>query len=230
MKVANPEYLKTVDIPEGTAGDFSIKRIIITDEQVSMHNLRCAINDQMDRRLTPGTYTQLCEKNRIWMSDTPAEQIDHAEFVDMAQKHVLITGLGIGMVAAACLRKPGVKSVTVIERQPEVIQLVAPSLQKLAAENGKPLTVIEADAMKWVPTQKFDMAWHDIWPDICADNEAGMDQIMEHYRPWVNFGQSCWCEEMVRELAEADHLQDIYRQRLFPDLKSTLKEVDGIKL
>jgi precorrin-6B methylase 2 len=231
VRIAKPaKYLQTVSIPEGTAGNFSIKKLNITEDQVRMHNLRCMINNEMERQLTPGIYTQLCEKTRIWMSDTPAEQLDHSEFVLKAHGHILITGLGIGMVAAACLRKPEVKSIIVIERQPEVIQLVAPTLQKMAEVAGKPLQIIEADALKWKPNQKFDLAWHDIWPDICADNAESMDQIIEWYCTHVHEEQSCWCENQVRELAEQDALMERLRHKTRNRLHSAETEINGIKL
>ena len=227
------QFLKPVEIPEGTCGDFSISKFTILPEQASRYNINSWMDDSTDRRVYPGTYTQLKEKGVIWMSDTPAEMRDHAEFVLVASGDILITGLGLGMVAAACLRKPEVTSVTVVERQAEVIQLVESALQLLAAQMGKKLTVVNGDAYAWKPTHNFRFAWHDIWPTICADNLQEMMAIQSHYQPWVDGAQECWAEELVQKLAEDDEMRENFmglgRTELEP-VDSVCKKLDGFKI
>lgn len=97
------------------------------------------------------------------------EMRDHVSAVLNAKGDCLVNGLGLGMVVQAMLFKDGVNTVTVIERSPDVIKLVAPHYQE---RFGKRFTVIESDALQYVPPRgkKYGAVWHDIWDYICADN------------------------------------------------------------
>jgi spermidine synthase len=103
------------------------------------------------------------------------------------------------MVAKACLSKPEVESVTVVELQPDVIKLVGPWLEGIAAKANKRLTIIQGDAFTWKPPkeQKWDIVWHDVWNEICTDNLPQMSKL--HRR----FGKRCsWQDSWSRELLQ----------------------------
>jgi spermidine synthase len=116
-----------------------------------------------DRAVIAGGYTKLTCDGAIVMSDTPAEMADHFQFYRKAKGHVLIAGLGLGMVANAVANKPDVKSVTILEISEDVIKLVGHTLHKKC-------TVVHADVMEYKPTRKYDYMWIDIWNDICKEN------------------------------------------------------------
>jgi spermidine synthase len=133
------------------------------------------------------------------MSDTEAEIRDHLTIIYKAKGHVLIHGLGIGMVARTCLLKPEVASVTVVELQLDVIKLVGPWLEDIAAKANKRLTIIQGDAFTWKPPkeQKWDIVWHDVWNEICTDNLPQMSKL--HRR----FGKRCiWQDSWSRGLLQ----------------------------
>jgi hypothetical protein len=91
-----------------------------------------------------------------------------------------------------------VTHVTVIERQAEVIELVGAHLCKAYPNH---LTIVHADAYTWNPPgdAKFDLAWHDIWMDLCEDNLDEMTRIVRHYQKVVaKGGQDCWGRELLR--------------------------------
>ena len=94
-----------------------------------------------------------------WMSLTPKELESCAPSLALAQGDVLIMGLGLGALAYSVRRKPGVRSVTVIDNDPEVIRINA----MVGSTEG--CTVICADALDWRPAarQHFDTALIDIW-------------------------------------------------------------------
>lgn len=133
------------------------------------------------------------------MSDTRAEITDHFEFLDKValaadfagDLSVCITGLGLGMVAEACLRM-GVGSVTVVDVDPEVIELVAGQI------DHPNLRVIQADAHTWQPDRKFDYVWHDIWATISDTNLPEMLQMRDNYRRATRYWQGCWAYERVK--------------------------------
>lgn len=106
-------------------------------------------------------FTQLHEDGLLWMQDSPIEIFLHHFAVDAAKGDVLIGGLGIGYSAKAIARKPQVKTVTVVEINPDVVKLVAPYTVKAQPK----IKVVTADLWKFLKTTKlkFDFVFLDIW-------------------------------------------------------------------
>jgi hypothetical protein len=197
-----PVKIPKSDLPEGRSGPWQIKRFEVTEQQAQLDQMRCALKPGgAGRGVKAGTYTMLKMDGSLdpMMSDTPAEINDHYWFVSEAEGNVLVTGLGLGIVANALALKPEVKKVTVIEIDTDVINLVA---NHLTAKHGDKLEIIQADAFTWIPPQPrkrgmFDCAWHDIWPSICSDNWDEMKRLKRHYQNWIK-RQECWVEDMVK--------------------------------
>lgn len=94
-----------------------------------------------------------------------------------------------------------VDHVTVIEKSPDVIALVAPHY---LARYGERLTVVEADILEWKPAkgERWNAAWYDIWNDLCADNLENMKTLHRRFGKKVDW-QGSWgreiCERQERE-------------------------------
>jgi spermidine synthase len=146
------------------------------------------------------------------MSDTPMEKRSNREVVFQARGDVLIAGLGIGMVLLPILAKPEVKSVTVVEKSQEIIQLVAPALyQQPGAEK---LTIVYKDVFDWRPEEgtKYDTLYFDIWPTIVEDNLDEMDDLHRIFRRYRRKGS--WMNSWMRETLKFQQ-QRRRRQRVF---------------
>lgn len=179
------------DVPEGQSGKWRVTRFEVTANDVAMFALRAP-----SRAGSPGIYTKLVQ-DRAWgpmMSDTDAERADLVPFVNRATGRVLINGLGLGVGLAAVLRKPDVISVRVIEINPDIINLVA---QHFSADDR--IEILEADALTYRPQkgERFDAVWHDIWPDLCADN---LPQMKELHRAYGK--RTAWQASWGREICE----------------------------
>ncbi len=79
--------------------------------------------------------------------------------------HILISGLGLGMIIE-CLLRPEtspVERITVLEQSADVITLVAPHLQ---ARYGERLEILHTSVFEWAPpaAAHYSVTWHDIWP------------------------------------------------------------------
>ena len=101
-------------------------------------------------------------------------------------------------VAQAMLRKPEVDRVTVIERAPEDVRLVAPHY---AESHGERLEVIEADALGLFPRrgERWDVVWADIWDNISGDNLAEMRALRRRYNSRRAAWVGCWAyHETIR--------------------------------
>jgi hypothetical protein len=177
-----------VAIPEGQRGPWTIRKIYVSEEDARGTAMRAALKGR--GYAPPGSYTQLHHERRgIVMSDTPDEKRDHLSAVLNAKGHVLINGLGIGMVLSAVLKRPAVDRVTVIEIDPDVAALVGPAYTDARVQ------VIVANAFNYrLPKGiRYGAVWHDIWDHICGDNLAEMTRLKRKYGRTADW-QGCWCE------------------------------------
>jgi spermidine synthase len=133
--------------------------------------------------LQAGHYIRLVDKCKVQtiMTDTPMERRSNLAFVRRAHGHVLIGGLGIGMVVKALDDKADVSSITVIEIEQEIIDLVLPDLQQSCL---MPIEVICADINEWRPPKgiKYNAIYFDIWNDVNGDNYEEMKFL---HRSWA---------------------------------------------
>lgn len=182
-----------IDIPESSSGNWRIERFTVSPDEARFESMRAAISGS--RRYVPaGTYTRLMRGNILVMSDTPDEIRDHLEPIRWSKKlggHVLICGLGLGVVLDRILQNENVTKVTVIEKSQDVINLVGPYYQ---LKYGNRLEIINADAYEWVPPKgvKYSVAWFDIWDDICSDNLPYMSKLHRKYGKKAEWKGS-WC-------------------------------------
>lgn len=135
---------------------------------------------------------------QVLMSNTPMEKRTNATFIAKANGNVLIGGLGIGLIVLPLLEKENIKSITIIEKSPEIIEMVGAQL-KLPEDKVK---IIEGDVFTYEPEQKFDTIYMDIWPWVNSDiYEEQMKPLKQRYRKWLVSKKdnpdryiACWAE------------------------------------
>lgn len=187
-----------VSVPPGTVGPWSVDRFTVGKDD---SKLTVIFATNRGRGYVPeGTYTRLTKGRTVVMSDTPDEVSDHMSFIHSASGDVLIAGLGIGVVLQACLRNERVKRITVVEKSPDVIALVADHYLSMPEADSR-LEIVNADIFTWKPPkdQRWDHAWFDIWNTICTDNRLEMQRLRR------KFGRRCpkkhcWCEHYIERL------------------------------
>lgn len=190
-----------VDIPIGESGEWRIEKFKVEEEDVKRQEMRASFHPGEWGRIVPvGEYTRLMHGDVLVMSDTPAEIMDHLDVIREAKGRVLLNGLGLGVVLDAILHKPEVQHITVIEISKDVRRLVGQHYlhqNALHLKTNKELQIIVADAMTWRPKsgERFDVVWHDIWNNICADNLPEMIKLHRAYGRRCNW-QGSWGREM----------------------------------
>lgn len=184
-----------IDVPDGELGPYQVSTFTVDERQSSLDLIRSG-----SRYVPPGTYKKLTRDGYVIMSNTPAEIRDHLKFIHIARGHVLINGLGLGVALKVILDKDDVKSVTIIEISPYVINLVGPTYIKYPR-----IEIIQADAFKYrpAPDMRYDAVWHDIWDDISPDNIAEMDLLQRRYRKRADW-QGSWCRGECLRLRRED--------------------------
>lgn len=164
-------------LPEGQLGVARVAHLNITEHDARFTRMREMATGGREQSIPVGQYAQLFVESTLMMSDTPMERRSNVAVVRMARGHVLIAGLGIGMILHPILAKPEVTRVTVVEKYGDVIKLVGPTLPQ------EKLELIEADILTWVPTKgaKYDTIYFDIWPDITGDNLEEMATLHRRF-------------------------------------------------
>lgn len=179
-------------LKEDKVGNFYLKKFTI-----DINNIR-AIMQGID----PGNYISLYGEDGIIMSNTPMEKRTNLEFCEKAHGDVLIGGLGIGLIVLAIQDKEDVESITVIEKEKDIIDLVKPQLPL----NNK-VKIINSDVYDWEPDdKKYNCIYMDIWNFVNEDvyyNE--MTPLVDKYDRYLvgksndeNRFVKCWAEEEAK--------------------------------
>lgn len=160
-------------VPSGKIG----KAAIIHDKPDRFTRLRAAINGfALDDR----THVRLVVGDTVYMTDAQFERRTNFNVVLKAKGDVLIAGLGIGLILDPIIEKA--KTVTVVEREADVITLVGRHFPK--AQH------VQADIFQWTPPKgaKWDTIYFDIWPDICEDDLEEAKALRKRYRKYLRRG------------------------------------------
>ena len=169
---------------------------VVHDRPSSLERLRGAIHGMP---LEERTYTRLLVNGDLMMTDVDFEQRTNTLVVSRARGDVLIAGLGIGMILVPILQKREVNSVTVVEKERDVIACVAPRFFPSAK-----LKVIRADIWTWRPEPfpRYDAIYFDIWPDICTDNLAEITKLHRAFRKYLkpDGWMDSWCRDYLRDM------------------------------
>jgi hypothetical protein len=183
-----------VDVPEGEVEGLRVERFEVPEG--SFEAMRIALSGRIPP--DPGVYTRLVTDRTLWMSDTPAEIADHLDAINrighLSCRRVLIHGLGLGMVLKAALACKHVQHVDVVEADDRVIRLVGPHYwtdARVSIHRGDALTFRFPKGARW------DVAWHDIWPEISSDNLESMATLNRRYGKRVGW-QGAWCQDIAR--------------------------------
>lgn len=119
------------------------------------------------------------------MHDTTHEYAEHQPLWDGATGDVLISGLGIGMVNHKLIEYPNVRSVTIVEKNQEVIDLVWNHCPK-----DERFVLVHADIDTWIPPEgsHWDYAWFDSWigDNSINDQHEYNQMLMNRYSPFCD--------------------------------------------
>lgn len=150
-----------------------------------------------------GKYVRLMRRNELLMSNTPMEERTNIEFCQKAYGDVLIGGLGIGMIIAAIQDNPVVSSITVIEIDQDVIDLI----KNQNILNDK-VHIICDNVFTWKPNKstKYDCIYMDIWSYI--NNEIYHNEMKPLKRKYGHYLKPlsespnrfnlCWAERNAK--------------------------------
>ncbi len=141
-------------------------------------------------------YPAFYEGDRCWMSITPNETVTMEQPIEEASGDVLTLGLGLGYYAYMAHRKDNVRSVTIVEREPEVIRIFKETLLPQFDHPDK-IHIIEQDALDFLEHLE-DGAYDYCFADIWQNPVDGMDDYLRARTLGNRFRKmrcSYWIEE-----------------------------------
>lgn len=182
-------------VPNGVCGNWRVESFIVSADASEATKFRAAITGRPGEYVPKGDYKRLRRGSVTIMSNTPMEANTNREFVQRAQGNVLISGLGLGLVLNAILKKPEITLVTVIEKYAEVITLVWPSF-----ESDPRCHIVHADALEYRPPRGayYDAVWHDIWDSINPGNLPEMTCLHRRYARRCGW-QGSWAKKLCQD-------------------------------
>lgn len=137
------------------------------------------------------SYLALTEGNNIWMSLNPNEIETMKPYINKAKGNVLVLGLGMGYVPFMLSLKNCVKSITIIERDQEIInlfnELIYPSFP-----NKEKVKIIKGDAVEYARKIQKQGTCDYVFADLWHDPEDGLPLFIELKK--INKNIDCWLE------------------------------------
>jgi hypothetical protein len=154
-------------IPDGESGDYKVERCTATTGEPSW------LNYVNYRNIAEGDYTVLYRKfGESWlniMQDTEQEYVEHQWLMPRMSGDILIAGLGLGVIHIPLLESDDVTSVTIVESEQDVIDLVWDNCAK-----DDRFTIIHADIHTWTPDRTWDVGWFDTWLTTDCDEDGNI--------------------------------------------------------
>lgn len=179
----------------GRSGRFAIKKKTIQKGSVlmnwtpekGMHRIQYTTGQPI---VVLEEYNQDGDFVGVWMSDTPYEWNTNAPFFPKARGDVLIGGLGLGLVPTMIAGKPEVRSITIVEKEPDIIKLTWPQIRH------PKMKCFQDDFFRYLKYAKaqglqFDVIQCDIWHDP-GELFRAQDRLRAAVAPLLKPGGESW--------------------------------------
>jgi spermidine synthase len=135
--------------------------------------------------------------NKAMMSNHESETKTNQKFLDVAKGDVLIFGLGIGLIVFPLLQEKDIKSITIIEIDSGLIDMISPIIKERDIHSK--VEIINCDAFEYhnLINKNYDTIYFDIWAIIDEKAFSEMDQLENLYKKnlkedgWID----SWCSE-----------------------------------
>lgn len=145
------------------------------------------------------TFPAVLENGVEWMTVSPNEVETLKTAISEAEGKVITFGLGLGYFAYMASEKENVNSITIVEKDKDVILLFKEYILPQFLHRDK-VKIIHEDAFIYVEKQmsreNFDYALVDIWHDVSDGFELYLKmKKLEHFCPDTRF--SYWIEDSL---------------------------------
>lgn len=146
----------------------------------------------------PFSYLAVMKDNVVWMSTDPNEINTMKQPISGAKGRVLTFGLGLGYFAIMCAKKEDVSSVTIIEKDPKIIEIFKKHILPTFEFKDK-IHIIEADAIDYTRKNNLSDLYDYLFIDIWHNPEDGLPLYLKFKRLLKNekLVVSYWLEKSI---------------------------------
>ena len=188
----NNPYVKVIN-KDGKLGKYNLKHLTYEPYQLFAYDdIKIdgyKENSQIGYFDKKFSYLALTQGNNVWMSLNPNEIETMKPFIEKGKGNVLVLGLGMGYVPYMLSLKNDVKSITIIEKDLEIISL----FNKLIYPNFKhqeKIKIIQDDAVEYVKKNQKQTGYDYIFADLWHDPEDGLELFVKLKN--INEKIDCW--------------------------------------
>lgn len=198
----NNPYLCQIKVASAVRGDFTLTRA----EYGAGELLQYDMPDLRQEFIVPklGFFDKKVEFPAVyegvipWVSVCPSEVNSMEQDIRKAYGKTLVLGLGLGYYPFRISMRQEVTSVTIVEKQPEMIELFQTCILPYFQEQKK-IRIIQADAYEYlstVETGEYDFCYADIWENQMDGAEAYVKlKVHENRLPFTEFAY--WIEDSI---------------------------------
>ncbi len=141
------------------------------------------------------------EQDFVWMSLSPGEILTMQQDIEDAHGNVLTLGLGLGYFAYMVHRKEMVSSVTIIEKDKEIIELFQNYLLP-QFDHPEKIRILEGDAfdlLSGIKDGEYDYLYGDLWEGPW-DGTSMVERLKEQTAHFRKTECRYWIEAMMYSL------------------------------
>lgn len=169
----NP-YMRLIRFPRAKSGRWEMTRLAYAPYEIFVRDELLRLPDGREiPRLgyfeEEFAYPAVLENGREWMTVTPNEIATMEGAIEQARGDVVAMGLGLGYFALMASEKEDVRTVTIIERDRDVIALVRRQILPQFPQRKK-VKILCADAFEFaqrtLPDMAADFVFVDLWHDV----------------------------------------------------------------
>lgn len=164
----NP-YIRNIQVPEVRIGDYLLTNAAYDRGEFFQYDMPDLSADMVVLKIGFFTgkvhFPSLYEGVIPWMSVCPSEIYSMRKPIEKAHGKVLVLGLGLSYYPYMVSLKDEVRSITIVEKQPEIIEIFENYLLPQFKEKNK-IHVVHDDAFTYLESVRegeYDFCFADIW-------------------------------------------------------------------
>lgn len=156
------------------------------------------------------TITNLEIDGETWMVDDPPHWWAMQEHARHYKGRILIAGLGLGLILHCLSEQKGIRRITVVERNPDVIEMISPHVPQ------KHLEIVNKDWYDYKPRFKPDGVFFDLFVgDGPSLYFLAIREMISIYRRFPSSKQNRihgFCNESLQAIGEANKKLNEYHK------------------
>ncbi len=220
--IDNP-YLKNISFKDIKLKDFSYETITIEKGYLfNIDEIQDDKNKELNDYMILRAYKQdtdmtfLKQGKQEWMMASISEFRTNDPYAKKAHGNIITFGLGIGYFVYMASLNENVKSITVIEKSKEVIELFNQIKDQFP---NKQINIINGDAFDYFNEQylkQFDYIYVDIYQNN-VDGRFMIEKLLEQYLPpfhSCNFWIENSCLSIVKSLIFIYYYEQVYKTKI----------------